>query len=153
MSSLNQKSLGGKEYEPYTLNTKKNDLNRIMQKNLKKIKQKEEDILGSKLEREKPLTADNFFNKRPSNYGLYQQKFSKEEKEDNYILKDLLGSSFDDNRQPKNKSNIPIPNQGLNSSNQINQINNSMESINRGSHFDTFQIANSLSYINDSAIN
>jgi hypothetical protein len=65
------------DYKPYVIPTRNNDLNRINTKNYQRSKEKEkpEDVLGSKLEREKPISAQQFFNKKPNNFGLYEEKF------------------------------------------------------------------------------
>jgi hypothetical protein len=67
------------EYKPYVISTRNNDLNRINTRNFQRSKEKDkeypEDLLGNKLEREKPITAENFFNKKPNNFGLYHEKF------------------------------------------------------------------------------
>lgn len=87
-------------YEPYVIKTRTNDLNKINQKNLQKSKEKlekgKEDYLGNKLEKEKIITAQEFFNKKPNYLGLYEDKFAskREESKDipnEFILKDLLG--------------------------------------------------------------
>jgi hypothetical protein len=86
---------------------------------------------------------------------------------DQYILHELLGPDFHDNHN--NKPAHPLSqgkqkvNSFLNQSNYSSQLhssfqqenakNSSVSSINQGNHFDTFQMANTLSYVNDSAIN
>ena len=105
--------------KPYVINTLNNDLNRINMKNYSKSKEKQkgkekdkervEDVLGSKLEKERPITTQEFFNKKPTHFGLYQEKFpskKEEKKNDNFILQDLLGSSFDEDR--KKQQNPPL---------------------------------------------
>jgi type II secretory pathway component PulJ len=85
VTTLNEKNTANSiVYEPYIIKTRTNDLNKINEKNLHKqqarITFKEEprvqpveyyDMLGPKLEKEKPLTAQDFFNKKPTNKGLY----------------------------------------------------------------------------------
>lgn len=78
MGNLNERSVS-REYKPYVISTRNNDLNRINTRNYQRSKEKEqqqhvdhpEDVLGNKLEREKPISAEQFFNKKPNNFGLY----------------------------------------------------------------------------------
>lgn len=54
------------------------------------------------------------------------------------ILKDLLGDSFEQGKPPISRAN--------------NVNNYSVGSIGNGNHFDTFQLAQTLPYINDSVL-
>lgn len=80
LGNLDEKSnVEDPPYQPYVINTRNNDLNRINAKNYQRSREKDkdkiEDVLGSKLEREKPISAEEFFNKKPNNFGLYEEKF------------------------------------------------------------------------------
>ena len=82
MTNPNEKnSEFSRVYEPYVIKTRQNDLNKINEKNLQRQEMKtmkaktynktEFDPLGDKLEKEKPVTAQDFFNKKSPNMGLY----------------------------------------------------------------------------------
>ncbi len=91
-------------------------------------------MLGEKLETEKPITARDFFRQKSSSKGLYQEKFPEKKEEEEMVLKALLGESFE--QKAHNTS----------------RANESMGSLLNGTHFDTFHMARTLSYINDSAL-
>ena len=82
ISNPKERDSFSKVYEPYIIKTKHNDLGIINEKNMQKQEAKMKsrkanehppsfDPLGDKLEKEKPLTAHDFFNKKPANMGLY----------------------------------------------------------------------------------
>jgi hypothetical protein len=83
MSELKEKSSFVNVYEPYVIKTRKNDLNTIIEKNIKKQEKKkqerhkspdyviEPDYLGDMLEIDRPLTTNQFFNRKAPNFGLY----------------------------------------------------------------------------------